>query len=112
MLEITSQELRRCDLVTVSGRVDSATAPELGQTLNNIVGAGRFKIVLNLSGVSFMSSAGLRQLIDVLKTCKRWNRGNLLLAEVPPKLHDVLELAGLLSIFNLHKSEAEAVGSF
>jgi len=112
MLEITSQELRRCDLVKVSGRVDSESAPELGRVLNDIIEAGRFKIVLNLSDVTFMSSAGLRQLIDVLKTCKRWNRGNLLLAEVPPKLHDVLELAGLLSIFSVYKSEAEAVGSF
>ncbi len=112
MLEITGQELRRCDLVKVRGRVDSDTAPELGRALHDIIKAGRFKIVLNVSGVSFMSSAGLRQLIDILKTCKRWNRGNLLLAEASPKLYEVLELAGLLSIFSVYKTEAEAVGSF
>jgi len=112
MLEISSQTLRRCDLVRVKGRVDSATTPQLKETLDAILNEGRFKIVLNLSQVSFMSSAGLRLLIDTHKTCRRWNRGQLALAEVSPHLKEVLELAGLLNMFKVYDSEVEAVGSF
>ena len=112
MLEISSQELRRCDLVRVKGHVDSASAPELKAAFDTITEAGRFKIVLNLSETTFMSSAGLRQLIDTLKTCKRWNRGDLVLADVPDKLQEVLDLSGLTSLFKIFDTEVEAVGSF
>ncbi len=112
MLEISSQELRRCDLVRVKGHVDSASAPKLKAAFDTITEAGRFKIVLNLSETTFMSSAGLRQLIDTLKTCKRWNRGDLVLADVPDKLQEVLDLSGLTSLFKIFDTEVEAVGSF
>lgn len=112
MLEISSQELRRCDLVTVKGRIDSASASQLKEALTAVTEAGRFKIVLNIADVEFMSSAGLRQLLDSLKTCKRWNRGNLILAEVPSKVKEVLDLAGLMALFTIFDTEVEAVGSF
>jgi len=112
MFEISTKELRRCDVVRVKGRVDSATAPELKTAFESIIDAGRFKIVLNLSEVTFMSSAGLRQLLDALKTCKRWNRGNLVLADVPVNIKEVLDLAGLTELFLIYDDETDAVGSF
>jgi anti-sigma B factor antagonist len=59
-----------------------------------------------------MSSAGLRQMIETMKVCKRFNRGDLILADVPQSMKDVLELAGLTPIFKIHDTEVEAVGSF
>lgn len=112
MFEITTKELRRCDVVRVKGRVNSESAPELKAALDEIMNAGRFKIVLNLGNVTFMSSAGLRQLLDALKTCKRWNRGNLVLANVPANLKEVLDLAGLTELFLIYDDETDAVGSF
>ena len=112
MLEIETKELRRCDLVKINGRVDSASAPELKKALDAITEAGRFKIVLNLAGVDFLSSAGLRQLLDALKTCKRWNRGNLILSETPVAVKDVLTLSGLAALFTLVDTDVEAVGNF
>ncbi len=112
MFEISTKELRRCDVVRVKGRVNSETAPELKAAFDAIMNAGRFKIVLNLGDVTFMSSAGLRQLLDALKTCKRWNRGNLVLANVPVNLKEVLDLAGLTELFLIYDDETDAVGSF
>jgi len=112
MLEITSQKLRRCDLVKVAGRIDSATTPDLKEVLDSITGAGQHKIVLNLSEVSFLSSAGLRQLLDTQKQCQSLKRGDLVLAEAPQKLKDVLDLAGLTPLFKLYETEVEAVGDF
>lgn len=112
MFEVTTKQLRRCDVVRVKGRVDSATAPELKAHLDAVMESGQYKIVLNLSDVTFMSSAGLRQLIDALKTCKRWNRGNLILAEATDQLKEVLDLAGLTELFTMYDDETDAVGSF
>ena len=100
-MELTTEQLKRCDLVKVAGRIDGQTAPQLAEGFNTITEAGRFKIVFDMSDVDFISSAGLRVLIDVQKTCKRWNRGQLVLATVPERIYETLDLTGFVPLFNL-----------
>ncbi len=111
-MEITTRQFKRCDLVKTTGRIDSNTAPQLAEALGAINGADRFKIVFDLSGVDFISSAGLRVLIDVQKTCKRWNRGELVLVSVPQRIYGALDLAGFVPLFKFFDDVVEAVGSF
>ncbi len=111
-MEVTSKQLRRCDLVVARGRIDSATVKTLAQALADIKEAGRYKIVLNMKEITYISSAGLSELIDTQNTCKRFNRGELVLAEVPQRIKEVLDLAGLTPMFKIFESEIEAVGSF
>jgi anti-sigma B factor antagonist len=111
-MEVETKKLRRCDLVTASGRIDSSTVENLAQALASIKKAGRYKIVMNVRDVTFISSAGLGELIDTQKTCKHLNRGELVLAEVPSQMKEALDLAGLTPLFKIFDSEAEAVGSF
>ena len=91
-MEITTKQLKRVDLVTVSGRVDSSTAPELDKVLRSITDAERFRICMDLKDLEYLSSAGIKVLISTLKTCKRWNRGELRLANMPPYIAEVLHL--------------------
>lgn len=111
-MELTTEQLKRCDLVEAAGRIDSQAAPQLAEALNTITEAGRFKIVFDMSGVDFMSSAGLRVLIDVQKTCKRWNRGQLVLASVPERIYETLDLTGFVPLFNIFDDVLHAVSSF
>jgi len=111
-LAVSTNQYRRCDLISLNGRVDSDTAGQLREAFEAITEAGRFKIVLNLAGVPFMSSAGFRVLIETIKICKRFNRGNLILAEVPDPIQNALQLAGLDAIFTTFAKEVEAVASF
>ena len=111
-MELTTEQLKRCDLVKVAGRIDSQTAPQLAEALNTIAEAGRFRIVFDMSDVDFISSAGLRVLIDVQKTCKRWNRGRLVLAVVPERIYETLDLTGFVPLFNIFDDVLHAVGSF
>lgn len=111
-MEITAKHLKRVDVVTVSGRIDSSTAPDLDKVLTSIMDAGRFRICLDLKGLEYVSSAGIKVLISTLKTCKRWNRGDLRLANMPPYIAEVLDLAGLTPLFKVYSNLAEAVGSF
>ena len=111
-MEVTTKELRRCDLVTVEGRIDSSTVEALAQALASITDAGRYKIVLNMKDVTFVSSAGLGELIAAQKTCHHLKRGDLVLAEVPSQTKEALTLAGLSPLFKIFDSETEAVGSF
>jgi len=111
-MELTTEQLKRCDLVKAAGRIDSQAAPQLAEALNAITEAGRFKIVLDMSGTDFISSAGLRVLIDVQKTCKRWNRGQLVLAAVPERIYETLDLTGFVPLFNIFDDVLHAVDSF
>jgi anti-sigma B factor antagonist len=111
-MEITTTQLKRCDLVKATGRIDSNTAPQLAAALKAINDAGRFKIVFDMSGVEFISSAGLRAMIDTQKTCKRWNRGQMVLAGVSPRIHEAMELVGFIPLFVFFEDAAEAVGTF
>lgn len=111
-MEVTTKQLRRCDLVVARGRIDASTVKTLSEALAQITEAGRYKIVLNMKDVAYISSAGLSELIDTQNTCKQLNRGELVLAEVPPRIKDVLNLAGLTPLFKIFDTEVEAVGNF
>jgi len=111
-MEVTTKQFKRCDLVKATGRIDSNTAPQLAEALDAINEAGQFKIVFDLSEVDFISSAGLRVMINVQKTCKRWNRGELVLTSVPQRIYEALDLAGFVPLFKFYDDIVEAVGDF
>ena len=93
-MEITTKEFKHCHLLTVDGRVDSATAPEFGQKLDAIIANGVFKIVIDMTKLEYVSSAGFRALLAAQRQCKRYNRGEVILAAVPDRIREALELAG------------------
>jgi len=68
-------------------------------------------IILDLSNLDFMSSAGLRGTVSSLKACKSGG-GNLVLATPSKRVIEVLELAGLTSLFTVFDDVTAAVGSF
>ena len=111
-MEITTKKFKHCDMVLVKGRVDSATAPEFSEALTAITEKGMYKIVLDMSGLEYMSSAGFRALLAAQRDCKRYNRGELLLASVPQRIHEALDLAGFTELFRSFADPLEAVGSF
>ncbi len=111
-MEITAKQFKSCDMVALKGRVDSATAPQLTEALEAITGSGRFKIVLDMSGLEYMSSAGFRALLAGQRACKRYNRGEIVLVSVPERVREALELAGFTELFKVFSDPVEAVGSF
>jgi anti-sigma B factor antagonist len=111
-MEIKSTVLKRCVLVNINGRIDSATAPQMQEALNDLIEENNYKLVLDLSQVDFISSAGLWVLVNAQKKCKRFNRGELVLASVTQRIHDALDLAGFIPYFKVYEDTAQAVGSF
>jgi anti-sigma B factor antagonist len=98
-------------VVTVQGRVDSSTAGQLGEALSGVIEEGFFQIVLDLGGVDYMSSAGLREMVSALKKV-RARDGDMRIAQVGERVLEVLELSGLNTLLQFYDSPAEAVGSF
>jgi len=111
-IEISTTQQNNCDLVSVSGRIDSYSAPKFAETLKSITDAGRYHIVVDLANVNYVSSAGLRVLIDVQKACRFQKRGEACLANVPQRVYDTLELAGFVPLFKFFDNINSAIQSF
>ena len=110
--QVNTKQYKQCDLVQVSGRIDSSTAPLLEQALKKIMQDGRYHIVVDLEETEFMSSAGLRALISALKETRRFNRGDVRLTNMPSKISKAFEFAGFLELFKVYDNTTDAVGSF
>ena len=110
-LSISVESFKRVDLVTVAGRVDSSNASQLDNQLKELLDNGRYKLVLDLSGVNYLSSAGLRAMVAAVRECKK-HRGDVRLANVSDRVTEVLKLAGLNVIFQAYEDKTSAVGSF
>ena len=83
--------------VTVTGRVDTTTAPEFEEGLKF---AGTETLTLDLSGVPYMSSAGLRCLLTAQKLMMAGG-GSMTITGVQPTVMEVLELTGFSSILTI-----------
>lgn len=110
-MDVTVQSYKRADLVQASGRIDSSTAGDFEAALKELAKNGRHHTVVDLSGVEYMSSAGLRALVGALRENKRHD-GNLLLAAPSQRVREVLTLAGLESVFELYDDVTAAIGSY
>ena len=111
MIDINVSAHNTVRLVEVSGRVDSMNANELGTTLASEIDGGNLQLVLDLSSVEYMSSAGLREIVTALKKVKR-KTGDLRIAQPSDRVREVLEMAGLDDIFMIFNSQADAVSSY
>jgi anti-sigma B factor antagonist len=110
-MEFATTKHKRCSVVTVSGRVDSNTAPAFEGALKDVIEGGQRNVVLELTEVEFMSSAGLRAMVSSLKAC-RGGGGSLAVAAPSNRVVEVMQLAGLTSLFSVFDDVTAAVGSF
>ncbi len=111
-MEVSTQEFKHCELLSVKGRVDSATAPQFTKSLDALTTKGHYKIVVDMSSLEYMSSAGFRALLSAQRTCRRYNRGEIVLSSVPVRIREALELAGFTELFKLFDDNLKAVGNF
>jgi anti-sigma B factor antagonist len=111
-MEIITNTLKHCDLVKVKGRIDSQTAPSFSEAIQKILDQDRYHLVVDFEDVDFISSAGLRVLIATQKTCRRFNRGEIILSNVKRKIYTSLDLAGFTSLFKIFEDTVSAIGSF
>jgi anti-sigma B factor antagonist len=110
-MEIETESFKRADLVTVTGRIDSSNASELEAAFKGLADDGRYRLVVDLSGIDYMSSAGLRALVAALRENKK-HHGDVRIANPSERMEEVLNLAGLNTVFSVYEDSTSAVGSY
>jgi anti-sigma B factor antagonist len=110
-MEISSATQEKGTVLSITGRVDTATAPTLEQAINKEIDLGHRKILLNFSGVNYISSGGLRVLLAAAKKLKQ-PADKFGLSNLNPEVLKILKLAGFTSIFSIYPSEGEALAGW
>lgn len=102
---------REVSEVRIDGVIDTLTATELEQVIDSLLRRGRYKIVIDLAGVDYISSAGWGIFISHIKDV-RANDGDIKLANMLPDVHEIFELLEFDKVLQVHGSLDEAVDDF
>lgn len=112
---IISEERTSADnpisLITLKGAIETTNASGLEDTLRRIIGDRCFRIVVDLSGVNYISSAGWGIFISEIKRIRR-NGGDIKLAAMTPEVREVFELLEFNSILKPFNVTADAIREF
>jgi anti-anti-sigma factor len=95
-------------IVSVTGSLDALTAPQFSDDLTQELNAGYVQVVLNLAGLDYTSSAGLRVMLNAAKDA-RSRGGDLCLAAARPSVNKVFEMSGFTSIFKFFADVDSAI---
>ncbi len=97
--------------ISIKGSVDALTAAELTKTINNQIADDHVNLVIDLTGLVFMSSAGLRSLLGAVKE-SRSHGGDLRIVSTNLGIDKVLKMSGFHNIAKVFTSQADALASF
>jgi len=110
-LEVELKAVGDLALLVLSGQIDSFTAEEITKLIDVVISNEKFKVVVDLSEIDYLDSAGVSSLINSkLKLTKKG--GGLRLAGLQGKAKEVFELAGLLNMFELFEDRQQAFEGF
>ena len=107
---ILSDEKENVVIVTANGRIDSETAPAFDAELTRAIGINS-NLVIDLKGVDYMSSAGLRAVTKASQAAEK-ARGMVKLASVPKEIMSVMYTVGLNQKIGSFATVEEAIASF
>ncbi len=107
-MEISQTIINNVPVIAVSGRIDATTSPDLESVLNNLIDQKKTEIVLDLGGVEYVSSVGLRVLLATLKKV-RPQRGDMKLVSLQPFVKEVFEITGFTRLFSIYSNLSEAL---
>ena len=109
-MDIQSERRQQTIVISLAGSFDALTADQVRSTILKQFDEAQ-QVVLDLSRVHFMSSSGVRVLLEMLKR-GRETGGDLCLAGAQPGVQHTLEISGMVRILKAYASLEEAVGSF
>ncbi len=106
-----SQEISGINIISIEGSIDAFNSNKVEQELMSQFQSGSARLILNLTKVNFMSSAGLRIILQVLKET-RSQGGDLRIACAQPSVFKSLELSGFTSILKYFPTLDAAILSY
>jgi len=110
-MEISIAQKGKVTVVTLNGAIDAADVNTVRDVLSAQVKGGQSRLVADVGGVVYVSSAGLRTLVQILKDTTR-KGGDFRLANASARVVKALDITGLTSLFKVFPDVNAAVASF
>jgi anti-sigma B factor antagonist len=107
-LTISTREAEGRTVVSVAGEIDVYTAPRLREEITELVAAGTYDLVIDMSEVEFLDSTGLGVLVGGLKKV-RAHDGSLQLVCNQDRLLKIFRITGLAKVFVIHDTAEAAL---
>lgn len=108
-MEISTKDLGYSELIVISGRVDQSNASKIERAVEAAHDRRRYNLVIDMSQVEYMSSAGMRALLTAQRNSKLDHGGQLLLVQIPDKVRDALDMAGITELFSVFDDLSSAL---
>jgi len=111
-IKASTRRVQDVTIVDLSGRITLGEGSStLRETVKDLVTKGNKKVLLNLGDVSYIDSSGIGELVSSFTTVSNQG-GKLKLLNLQKKVHDLLQITRLYTVFDVHTDEAAAVKSF
>ena len=111
-MKVTSRSVDEVEIIKLEGKITiGAGDSQLRESITNALNQGYNKILLDMGGVTTIDSSGIGELVGSYTTVT--NRGGKLkLLHLPAKVNDLLHVTQLITVFEVHENEADALKSF
>ncbi len=111
-MKANSRQVNGVTVVDMSGRITLGEGSVvLRDTIRDLLSKGQKKILLNLGNVTYIDSSGIGELVSAF-TSVRNQGGELKLLNLTKKVHDLLQITKLYTVFDIKDDETAAVGAF
>jgi len=111
-MKATSRQVGGVTIVDLSGRITLGEGSVvLRDTIRDLVSKGKNKILLNLADLTYIDSSGIVELVSAFTTVRNQG-GELKLLKLTKKVHDLLQITKLYTVFDIKDDEAVAVQAF
>jgi len=110
-IQIEADEERDLTVIRVAGYLDAHTFEELEEAINDLFGKKKYRIIVDLSKVEYISSAGAGVFIGALSEAQEHD-GNIILMNPTSNVREVFDLLGLTQIFQVVEDQSTALAAF
>lgn len=107
-MNITKDVVDGLTIIVVSGDIDTVTSPGLQEVLSKEVEDGTINHIIDLCDTRYISSMGLRVLLNHLKKIKKLG-GKFIISGCNPLIEEIFEISGFLQYFSLASSRKDAL---
>lgn len=111
-MKASSRQIDGVTVVDLSGRITLGEGSiVLKDTVRDLLSKGNKKLLLNLGDVNYIDSSGIGELVAAFTTVRKQG-GELKLLNLTKKVHDLLQITKLYTVFDVKDDEATAIKSF
>jgi anti-sigma B factor antagonist len=111
-MKVSTRQIDGVTILDLGGRITLGEGSvQLRDTVRDLLAKGSKKILLNLGDVNYIDSSGIGELVSAYTTVRNQG-GDLKLLNLTKKVHDLLQITKLYTVFDIKDDEAGAVAAF